>query len=387
MKSGNHAWRLTRTSGTALVLGVTMQGAFAQSNVTMFGAVDTGIVSARAGGNKLTGMSENGLTSNRFGVQGVEDLGGGLKANFYLESAIGANGLASGTQNGAQGVALDFSSRLAYLGLTGSFGSTTFGRVYTPAYLTLSAYNVGGTVGVGSIQNIVNTGLRGVVAGAPTTVALGLTSFLRASNAITWNSPNWSGFTASAQMNFGERTNASGAEREAGFSLRYAPGPWSVGISYGDQKDNGAAAGVGAVAGGVRIKRWLAGAHVDISAFRLVAGYQRLADNAALRSRARDWWLGLRYVAGAHTLRTEYSRRTTNRASDVGDASQWMAGYIYAFSKRTDAYLTYSRIGNKGNAATGSAYNVIPTGNVTLAYSGAGGQRSSGWQVGLAHRF
>ena len=129
------------------------------------------------------------------------------------------------------------------------------------------------------------------------------------------------------------------------------------------------------------------GAHVDIAAFRLVGGYQRTSDNAAVGNRARDWWLGLRYVSGAHTLRTEYTRRTTSLANDVGDASQWMVGYIYALSKRTDAYLTYSRIGNKGNAATGSAYNTAPTGNLALTYAGAGGQAASGWQFGLSHRF
>ncbi|MBO4789753.1 MAG: porin, partial [Oxalobacter sp.] len=62
------------------VLGAAAGTAYAQSNVTIYGVVDTGYI-------KKTGadldMGEN--INNRIGFKGVEDLGDGLKATFQLE--------------------------------------------------------------------------------------------------------------------------------------------------------------------------------------------------------------------------------------------------------------------------------------------------------------
>ena len=374
--------------------------ASAQTNVTMFGVIDTGLTWAKAGNQKVSGMDQNALASNRFGVRGSEDLGGGLRANFHLESGMSANGAASGAQNAATGTAIDFSTRLAYLGLAGGFGEVRMGRQYTSAFVIQTGYDLFGTNGVASALNIMSAvrtsaGGAAVPAGNAATAGLGATSQVRTANAIQWLSPNWSGFTATAMMNFGERQNATGAERQMGGSLKYAAKVWSIALGYNNQKDNGVAAGVGGPGSTERIRQWILAGDVNFGAFKVLLGHQNLRNSGntlnvagAPSMRAKDWWIGGQYSAGAHTVKLQYNRRnatSTLLAGSAGDASQWGIGYIYALSKRTEAYAHYARIGNKGGAG-GSAYQVATT-NLTLGYGGTGGQNSSGFQFGVAHKF
>jgi predicted porin len=61
---------------------------FAQSSVTLFGGADLNYRSVESGTNKFSGMAQDGIYSSRFGVMGVEDLGGGLKAGFHFEGGM-----------------------------------------------------------------------------------------------------------------------------------------------------------------------------------------------------------------------------------------------------------------------------------------------------------
>ena len=101
--------------------------------------------------------------------------------------------------------------------------------------------------------------------------------------------------------------------------------------------------------------------------------------------RAKDWVFQAAYTTGPHTVRGTYQNRnaTLNGAGLTnadGDATQWGLGYVYSFSKRTDAYVTLASLRNKGT----STYNL---GNTGLAYGGAGGGRASSIQMGVTHRF
>ena len=91
---------LIASAALAMVAGT----AQAQSSVTVYGVVDTGFNSletttvapnATAGKTKATSVSTNGeAVTSRLGFRGTEDLGGGMKANFVVESTIG-NGAAT----------------------------------------------------------------------------------------------------------------------------------------------------------------------------------------------------------------------------------------------------------------------------------------------------
>ena len=79
------------------VLGAFAGVASAQSSVTIFGVVDLSVNQIENGNVKTTSMQSNQLNSNRLGFRGVEDLGGGLSAGFWIEGAMSSqDGTAGG---------------------------------------------------------------------------------------------------------------------------------------------------------------------------------------------------------------------------------------------------------------------------------------------------
>jgi predicted porin len=70
------------------VLAATSSAAFAQSNVTIYGILDAGIVSERGGkdGN-TTKVTSGAASASRIGFKGTEDLGGGLSASSSWKPA------------------------------------------------------------------------------------------------------------------------------------------------------------------------------------------------------------------------------------------------------------------------------------------------------------
>lgn len=68
------------------VMGTFAGAAYAQSNVTVYGILDTGF--ARSTGSDVR-LGSN--VDSRMGFRGTEDLGGGVKADFNLERCINVN--------------------------------------------------------------------------------------------------------------------------------------------------------------------------------------------------------------------------------------------------------------------------------------------------------
>jgi len=60
----------------------------AQSTVTVFGVADIGYVHTSASGVTKNQLASDGNTSSRLGFRGTEDLGGGMKASFWVEGAL-----------------------------------------------------------------------------------------------------------------------------------------------------------------------------------------------------------------------------------------------------------------------------------------------------------
>ena len=119
--------------------------AHAQSSVTLYGVLDAGItyqsnVRTASGQGKSRFSMGSGIDQSRFGLRGSEDLGGGLKAIFTLESGfnIGNGKFANG--NGGM------FNRQAFVGLSSQYGTVTLGKQYdaTQDYLApLTATAVG----------------------------------------------------------------------------------------------------------------------------------------------------------------------------------------------------------------------------------------------------
>ncbi|WP_031358751.1 porin [Caballeronia sordidicola] len=108
--------------------------AAAQSSVTLYGIVDSGVeFVSRAGpenGKLFRVPSTTGSLPSRWGFRGSEDLSGGYKATFVLESGFSP---ASGTL--AQGGRLF--GRQAWVGIESPYGTLSFGRQYSTTYIAV----------------------------------------------------------------------------------------------------------------------------------------------------------------------------------------------------------------------------------------------------------
>lgn len=133
-------------------LGAFAGAAQAQSSVTLYGVADMnleyvnhlGVAPSVANGlntgrgNSVYRMSSGGLSGSRWGLRGVEDLGGGLKALFVLE-----NGFSLDTGSLQQGGRLF--GRQAYVGIeSAQAGRFTFGRQYTTLFDLLANFSPSG---------------------------------------------------------------------------------------------------------------------------------------------------------------------------------------------------------------------------------------------------
>jgi len=319
------------------VAGLVSGGAFAQSNVTVFGTFDAGVrntTNVDAAGNSLLKMNDPGnYNSNRFGLRGTEDMGGGLKARFWLEGAFG-----SGT--GAQPAGVALWGRSAWVGLEGSMGTLDFGRQYTVIFKTTGAYDPFNYKYTGPIPI---AGLDGA----------------RRDNDIQW-SLTTGGLTFRAQRALGEvaGNNTAGATTEAGLS--YANGPMNVGAAYGSQKN---------AAGNATTTNWTLGGAYVTGPLRLVAGYDKKDVGAAVgASTATKWfWFG-----GSYDLKNAWElsaaaydgKIDAPTAAASGTNRLYIFGATYAFSKRTNFYADYDRrnLGGVARIGTKTSQNGVSAG-------------------------
>ncbi|MDH5857189.1 porin [Lampropedia aestuarii] len=136
-------FHMRNTALAAATIGCMASGSvYAQSNVSVYGVLDTGVeyLNRVEGSGSMTRMPLNtgGQTASRLGFRGSEDLGGGLKAVFVLESGLS---LTDGRyMQGGRAF-----GRQAFVGLSGSWGSLTFGRQQAMGQAALMASDVIGS--------------------------------------------------------------------------------------------------------------------------------------------------------------------------------------------------------------------------------------------------
>ena len=203
--------------------------ASAQSSVTLYGVVDNALtyVSNQHGHSNFY-MSQGNLQASKFGLLGSEDLGGGTKAIFRLES--GFNSL-----TGAQSSAGYMFNRQSYVGLTNDrYGTVTLGRQYTPYFQMVGAL---GPTGV----------LTGATGAHPGDIDA-LDTTLRLNNSITYLSPTIAGLQMSAQYGLGgvPGSIANGSHFSAAF--RYDYKPFAIAAGYVKLKDTATSPALGSFA-------------------------------------------------------------------------------------------------------------------------------------------
>lgn len=113
--------------------------AFAQTNVQLYGIGDVNLTiandDASSNGDTQLRMNDGTQSGSRVGVQGSEDLGGGLSANFRFELGLDVD---DGDSEGK------LFGRQARVGLKGSFGEVRFGRQYTPIFYSSIGHDFSG---------------------------------------------------------------------------------------------------------------------------------------------------------------------------------------------------------------------------------------------------
>ena len=119
--------KMTREMFVSVFLAAAATDAVAQNSVTLYGTVDAGIgYVSNSGGKSKVEMTSGVMSTPRWGLRGVEDLGSGLSTIFQLE-----NGFNIGTgklNNGGR----EF-GRQAFVGLSQTnYGRITLGRQYDP---------------------------------------------------------------------------------------------------------------------------------------------------------------------------------------------------------------------------------------------------------------
>ena len=83
-------------TGLAFTLCTISMAIHAESLVTLYGIIDSGLVYQNLTGNETYNGSRAGLssctqTTSRWGMKGTEDLGDGYSLNFVLESSFETN--------------------------------------------------------------------------------------------------------------------------------------------------------------------------------------------------------------------------------------------------------------------------------------------------------
>lgn len=165
----------------ALAAVAATSAAFAQSSVTIDGAVDLGYVKP-IGSKDARLDATNGANQIRF--LGTEDLGGGLKANFALAQRFSPE---SGGNDGTANKRPTFQGE-STVGLSGGFGSVKLGRALTAFQGPVNMTDPWGTLQVGTTA-VLTTGYATDPNGNIDGSGAGRT------DAIFYSSPNFSGFS------------------------------------------------------------------------------------------------------------------------------------------------------------------------------------------------
>ena len=341
------------------VLTAVSGAASAQSSVTLYGKVDLGMVYDAGGAAGKSVRLDSGVTGgSRIGFKGVEDLGGGTKFSFQLETGFCADS-AAGVSSGGATVpnfctgSNAFMGRQAHGDLTGSFGALSAGRQYSLGFNNLATIDPFGAGFAGQANNVSAAGLYLVDP-----------SGIRLNNSVTYSTPNAAGFTGSAEVAFGEQTGNWESNRETGAGINYASGPAYAGVTFYNQSN---AAGTGPSKKVVTL-----GGTYDFGIVKVHALGQSVTGTSTLDY--RSYMAGVTVPIGAAQILASYVRHNDRTGADQ-DASQAGVGVLYALSKRTSLYSSFARINNTHGAA-------FLVGNATALGTG-----NKSFDAGIVHNF
>jgi predicted porin len=359
-----------RAAALAGALAVLAAGAQAQSNVTIYGIIDTAVAhvdNTNANGDSVTKMpSLTGSFPSRVGFRGTEDLGGGLSAIFTLESGFGPD-------TGTMGQGNRLFGRQASVGLKGKWGALTLGRQVNMTYIASQKADVLGPnlFAIGSIDPYLPNA--------------------RSDNAIGYLG-NFDGIVAGATWSFGRDASSSGgpaATNCAGESaadskacrqytalLGYEVKAYGINASYDKLYGNTGAAN-GLTSSANHDRRVTVNGYWMFGGTKLGAGVvARKTAAAAGVTESNLYYLGVSHpVTPLLTLDAQVARRNVKNSGD--DTDMAVARLTYYLSTRTAVYGALGLMDNDGAAA------------VALDAGGSvgAGKPQRGIMAGIRHHF
>ena len=373
----------------------------AQSSVTVYGILDSGLVSTKAdtfNGNQVTqsAVQAGGVAStSRLGFKGSEDLGGGTSALFVLETALAtAQTSAANSPSPLFGTSATSGNRSSYVGLSNAkLGTGTVGYQYSLTHLTgLAGDPFGGMNLAGQpLVAITLTGMAGSSAVANNAVAVqpggpapgaatgSNQDYASRSTAVIYETPNFSGFTAKASysLNGGASTTNAGVttpsrNNAAGAALIYNAGKFNATASYVSGVQSLTAYGTPATANDRNIYNTRVAMSYDFGVLKAYATYgmdkidqvtQSAAQSGQQNVKNTSTQIGVSaIVTPVVSLKGTYSAGKYMLGNSLGGAgfgvdrnqNGFQLGAFYALSKRTDLYTAYGQFTRQNATVTGN---------------------------------
>jgi predicted porin len=364
----------------------TAASAFAQSSVTLSGIIKGGVAHSKYSNGPAGTVNGNGLAvsdgSSRFIIGGTEDLGGGLKAVFQIDTRFRPD------DNGAAPTSSPLANGNTFVGLSGGLGMIQIGKLDTHYCLGADQHGARATAAQAS-----SCALMGYVGNVANSIA----NSSRATNTIRYTTPRFSGFQG--QFNYSTSFNGSeGAPGDAGkgravhAALNYGGGPLKAGVSIWDARSE---------------SRLATATRADQKAYTVFADYnfgvatvgltfdqsQRiggLMTAAETESKRRAWSIPVTVPLGAGTFLFTYTKArdlTGNALAPAANANSGASlvslGYDYALSKRTSLGVSYAKLNNQANAG----YALYNQASQNGTPNNAVGQDASQLYLGIRHAF
>lgn len=381
--------------------------ACAQGSVTLYGIIDNEMtyqnsattVGSTSDGHSAIKMNSGAWNGSRFGMRGSEELGGGTKIIFNLES-----GFSSAT--GALGYTNGLFSREAVVGIANpAYGTVTTGRTYTAYYLLLSNYS----------PTLYLSGFYGAHPGDIDSLDTGY----RANNSVVYMSPNIHGLKFGASYAFGGVPGSVNAGSTWSAGALYSAGP--VGVAAAVQRINNSTPGGGVW--GANTTTTSGGTQSDVSAinsgYQTAQAQQRIALDADYKfSSAWDLsvsYSNVQYIPGinsafrstaifntagavlhyqatpALSLATGYSYTRATKANGITDPAtynQITFAEFYNLSKRTGVYAAQAYQRASGSTLV-NGQAVTATASVGDGFNGSPSSTRNQliFGVGVVHKF
>ncbi|CAM2191285.1 Outer membrane protein (Porin) [Paraburkholderia kururiensis] len=336
-----------KTSAVAALLACA-SSAFAQSSVQLYGQVDEWVGATKfPGSQRAWNVSGGGMSTSYWGLKGAEDLGGGYKAIFTLESFFRA-------QNGQYGrfQGDTFFARNSYVGIESPYGTVTAGRLTTHLFVSTILFNP--FIDSYTFSPMVYHVFLGLGTFPTYTTDQGVIGDSGWNNAVQYATPDFNGLSGAAMYALGNSADHNGSKKWSGQVL-YFHGPFAATAVYQYVNFNDSPTDLNSLVTGLKSQSVAQlGLSYDLKYVKLFGQYMYTKNDQNVGS----WHVNTAQGGVSAPLGTGTAMASYAYSRDGGGLDQtrqtWAVGYDYPLSKRTDVYAAYmyDHISNQSSGDT-----------------------------------